>query len=92
MYYTDYMLFFSMIAVALPFATAATTLNVNYLSLSPGSDATQLNFSWHTTASDNPIVRIWIQNNVPIEFTGTCSALPSTFSTIYYNRVTVTGL
>jgi hypothetical protein len=82
----------SMVAVALPFAAAATPLDVSYLSLSPGSDATQLNFSWHTSAMDNPVVRIWKQDGVAIEFTGTCSALPSAFSTMYYNRVTVTGL
>jgi Purple acid Phosphatase, N-terminal domain/Calcineurin-like phosphoesterase len=83
---------FGMIAVALPFATAATPLNVNYLSLSPGSDATQLDFSWHTSVSDNPIVRIWKQGSMAIDFTGTCSAAVSTISGMYYNRVTVTGL
>jgi hypothetical protein len=82
----------SMIAVALPSTHAATTLNVNYLTLSPGSDATQLNFSWHTSVSDSPVVRIWKQNSVATEFYGTCSASLSTFSSMYYNRVNVTGL
>ena len=81
-----------MIAVALPFATAATTLNVNYLSLSPGSDATKLDFSWHTSVSDNPVVRIWKQGSVAIDFTGTCSASVSALTNMFYNRVTVTGL
>lgn len=84
---------FSMIAVALPFAMGtATPLNVSYLSLSPGTDATQLDFSWHTSVADSPVVRIWKQDSVAMEFNGTCSALPSTISTMYYNRVTVTGL
>ncbi|MCL1976535.1 MAG: fibronectin type III domain-containing protein [Candidatus Bathyarchaeota archaeon] len=81
-----------MIAVALPFAAAAT-LDVNYLTLSPGSDETQLNFSWHTDVQANsPVVRIWKQDGVAMEFIGTSSAAVSTLSTMYYNRVTVTGL
>lgn len=82
---------FSMIAVALPVASAAA-LNVSYLSVSPGSDVTQLNFSWHTSVTDSPVVRIWKQGSTAIEFTGTCSASVSSISTMYYNRVTVTGL
>ncbi len=85
--------FFSMIAVALPHARADTaTLNVSYLTLAPGSDATQLTFSWQTLAAGNPVVRIWEQGGRAIDFTGTCSASVSTISNLYYNRVTVTGL
>jgi len=84
---------FSMIAVALPYATAASPLDVSYLTLAPGSDEAQLNFSWHTAyKADSPVVRIWQQNGETIEFTGTSSAATSTLSTMYYNRVTVTGL
>ncbi|MCL2476500.1 fibronectin type III domain-containing protein [Candidatus Bathycorpusculum sp.] len=84
---------FSMIVAALPYATAATALDVSYLTLAPGSDATQLTFSWHTAdKADNPVVRIWQQYSEAIEFTGTSSAAPSSLSTMYYNRVTVTGL
>jgi len=84
---------FSMIAAALPHTTAATPLDVSYLTISPGSDATQLNFSWHTpTQTPNPVVRIWQQNGAAIEFTGTSSTATSTLSTMHYNKVTVTGL
>jgi hypothetical protein len=84
---------FSMMAVALPRASAdAATLTVNYLSLSPGADATQLDFSWHTSVADSPVVRIWKLGSVAIDFTGTCSASVSTISGMYYNRVNVTGL
>ncbi|MDR2719222.1 MAG: fibronectin type III domain-containing protein [Nitrososphaerota archaeon] len=84
---------FSMIVAALPYATAATPLEVSYLTLAPGSDATQLTFSWHTAdKADGPVVRIWQQNGEAIEFTGTSSAATSSLSTMYYNRVTVTGL
>jgi hypothetical protein len=83
---------FSMLAAALPLATAAT-MDVNYLTLAPGSDATQLNFSWHTSVQvNNPVVRIWKQDNIAIDFTGTGSNSVSSLSTMYYNRVTVTGL
>jgi hypothetical protein len=82
---------FSMIAANLPVASAAT-LNVNYLTVCPGLDATQLNFSWHTSVLGNPIVRIWKQGSAAIEFTGTCSSSISSISSMYYNRVTVTGL
>ncbi len=82
-----------MIAVAIPQARADTaTLNVSYLTLAPGSDATQLAFSWQTLAAGNPVVRIWEQGGGAIDFTGTCSASVSTISNLYYNRVTVTGL
>jgi hypothetical protein len=81
-----------MIVAALPFVAAAT-LDVNYLTLSPGSDATQINFSWHTQIKTNsPTVRIWTQDSKPIEYTGTSSASVSSLSTMYYNRVTVTDL
>ena len=83
---------FSMVAVALPARADTAPLKVYYLSLSPGSDATQLDFSWHTNATDNPVVRIWKQGSGVIDFTGTCSASVSTLSGIYYNRVNVTGL
>ncbi|MDR2719628.1 MAG: fibronectin type III domain-containing protein [Nitrososphaerota archaeon] len=66
---------------------------VSYLTLSPGTDATQLNFSWHTaTQTNSPVVRIWKQDGVTMEFTGTSSTSTSTLSSMYYNRVTVTGL
>jgi hypothetical protein len=84
---------FSMLAVAVPYAAAAETMDVSYLTIAPGSDATQLNFSWHTTDKTNsPVVRIWTQGNVAVEFTGTSSTSVSSLSTMYYNRVTVTGL
>jgi hypothetical protein len=85
---------FSMIAVALPQASAdVATLTVNYLTLSPGSDATKLDFSWHTSAkADSPVVRIWKLGSGAIDYTGTCSASASSLSGMYYNRVTVTDL
>ena len=68
-------------------------LAVSYLTLSPGSNATHLNFSWHTTAQASaPVVRIWQGDGAAAEFTGTSSSSASTLSTMYYNRVTVTGL
>ncbi|MCL2172846.1 MAG: fibronectin type III domain-containing protein [Candidatus Bathyarchaeota archaeon] len=83
---------FSMLIVTLPLVSA-TTLDVNYLTLAPGSDETQLTFSWHTTDHANrPIVRICKPSGATIEFTGTSSDAVSTISNLYYNRVTVTGL
>jgi hypothetical protein len=84
---------FSMIAVALPYAVAASPLEVSYLTLAPGSDATQLNFSWHTTdKAINPVVRMWTQNSATIEVTGVSSDAISATSRLFYNRVTVTDL
>ena len=69
------------------------TLNVSYLTLAPGSDATQLTFSWHTSArADNPSVRIWRDGGEAVEFTGTSSSSTSSISAMYYNGVTVTAL
>ena len=76
----------------LPLAAAAT-LDVSYLTLAPGSDATQFTFSWHTAArTNNPVVRIWKDGGVATEFTGTCSSSTSGLTSKYYNGVTVTGL
>ena len=68
-------------------------LDVSYLSLSPGTDATQLNFSWHTAKrAASPIVSIWKSGAAAVEYTGTSSVSTSAISNMYYNRVTVTGL
>jgi hypothetical protein len=84
---------FGMLVVAVPSVTATSTLDISYLTLAPGSDVTQLTFSWHTADKTNsPVVRIWTQGNAAIEFTGTSSTAVSTISTMYYNRVTVTDL
>jgi len=78
----------------IPVAEAADTpLSVSYLTLAPGTNETQLNFSWHTAArADTSVVRIWKDGGTATEFTGTSSASASSLSTMYYNRVTVTGL
>jgi len=82
-----------MIAAAAPSVAATSPLDVNYLTLTPGSDATQLTFSWHTAdKTDNPVVRIWTQGNLASDFTGTSSTTVSTISNMYYNRVTITDL
>ena len=93
------MMALSMFIGIMPTAVAAgqddepVTLSVSYLTLAPGSDETQLNVSWHTTArATEPVVRIWMDGGEPIEFTGICSSSISSLSTMFYNRVTVTGL
>jgi hypothetical protein len=83
----------SIMAVALPFANAAT-LEAKFLTIAPGSDETQLNFSWHTAAQvSSPVVRIWKQGSSDeMTFTGTGSSAVAAWSNMYYSRVTVTGL
>jgi hypothetical protein len=84
---------FSMLAVVLPSATAASPLEVSYLTLAPGSDASQLTFSWHTTdKAINPVVRICTQGSEASEFIGTSSDAVSGLTRLFYNRVTVTDL
>ncbi|MCL2150522.1 MAG: fibronectin type III domain-containing protein [Dehalococcoidia bacterium] len=74
-------------------AAEQTALAVSYLTLAPGSDETQLTFSWHTAVrSENPVVRIWEDGEEAREFIGTCSSSASSVSTMYYNGVTVSGL
>ncbi|MCL2773842.1 MAG: InlB B-repeat-containing protein [Oscillospiraceae bacterium] len=74
--------------------TPPTPLDVSYVTVAPGSDNTQLTFSWHTeAASINPAVRIWKDGSTTTaKFTGICSASVSSVSNMYYNGVTVTGL
>jgi len=82
-------------AALLPQVAQAATLDVSYLTLAPGSDETQLNFSWHTSIrTANPVVRIWETNSVTtaVEFTGIASASTSGLTNMYYNRATATGL
>jgi len=82
-------------AALLPQVAQAATLDVSYLTLAPGSNETQLNFSWHTsTRAVNPVVRIWETNSVAtaVEFTGIASASTSGLTNMYYNRATAIGL
>ena len=83
---------FTMVVPNVLAATAAATLDVSYLTLAPGSDATQFTFSWHTATATNPVVRIWKDDGTAAEFTGTCSSSTSSISAKYYNAVTVAGL
>jgi len=84
-------------ASATPDASTATATNaaldVSYVTLAPGSDASQLTFTWQTAShSDSPLVRIWSGNAAATDFTGTCSASVLAISGLYSNDVTVTGL
>ena len=68
-------------------------LDMSYLTLAPGSDATQLTFSWHTsTKASDPVVRIWNDGGAKQVFTGTSSSAVSGLTNMYYNAVTVSGL
>ena len=83
---------FSLITQAI---AVGKTISASYLTLAPGSDQAQLNFSWHTTAAakDNkPVVRIWKAGGEQKVFSGVGSTSTSGISKMYYNRVTVTGL
>lgn len=88
-------LLFGANATLLPNLVQAATLDASYLTLAPGSDATQLNFSWHTASranNDAPVVRICKVGGETMEFTGVGSNSTSTLSGQYYNRVTATDL
>ena len=69
------------------------TLVPSYLNIAPGSNETQLNFSWHDAATTGePIVRIWENGSDAKEYSGSRSSANSTLSSMRYNRVTVTGI
>ena len=74
---------------------AALLSDARYLTLSPGADDTQINFSWHSQSraeNDAPCVRVWKNEGIQAVFTGIGSNSKSTVSNMYYNRVTATGL
>ena len=69
------------------------SLEVGYLTLAPGSDASQLTFSWHTSErADSPVVRILKDGGEAMEFTGACGATASSISAMYQNVATAAGL
>jgi len=69
------------------------SLTPSYLTLHPGSDSSKLNFSWQTEArATSPVVRIWKEGSDAMDFSGTAGASANSISSLYFNRVTVTGL
>ena len=84
-----------LLSTTLPSVDAGLISDARYLTLSPGSDETQINFSWHSpnrAKNGEPCVRVWKGNNSQTVFVGTGSSSKSPISNMYYNRVTATGL
>jgi len=90
-----FLVFYIFFSATLISTDAALLADVRYLTLCPGSDSTQINFSWHSPGraeNDAPCVRIWEGGGAQTVFTGIGNITKSTISNMYYNRVTVTGL
>ena len=70
--------------------------NYEYAALTPGEDATQLNFAWYSLREETPMVRLMNADGDVIKtFDGTQdTSNKETFNniTLYPNKVTVTGL
>lgn len=74
--------------------------NYEQVALTPGEDATQLNFAWYSLTQENPKVRLMDENGMIIkEFEGTQDTVNSEnvtedgiTLTLYPNKVTVNGL
>ncbi len=65
--------------------------------LTPGKDATQMNFAWYSTAKGTPQIKISTKSDMSgaKSFTGTAAAISATNGTNTYkssNKVTATGL
>jgi len=69
------------------------SLDVNYLTLAVGSDASQLTVSWQSAAKiAAPAVRVWTGDQQAVQFVGTSTDSVSSVSSLYSNHVTLTGL
>lgn len=73
--------------------------NYEQVALTPGRNATELNFAWYSMTKETPKIKLTDANGISKEFTGTQDETKAetivedgVSTTLYPNKVTVTGL
>lgn len=69
--------------------------NTGLITLTPGTDSSQMNFAWYSNAQEAPVIHVSAKSDMSSSqiFSGTSTSFTSSNGTTYFsNKVTVTGL